>query len=44
LLVTVWKDVSGNVAIWFMNGTQITAAAVAAGVPAVWSIQWTNVD
>ena len=39
----LWQDTSGNVAIWFMNGTQASGAGVG-NVPTVWSIQGANAD
>ena len=39
----LWRDSSGNVAIWFMNGVQASGAGVG-NVPAVWSIQGANAD
>jgi hypothetical protein len=40
----LWRDTSGNVAIWFMLGPQVRQAAGVATVPTVWSLQGTNVD
>jgi hypothetical protein len=40
----LWHDTSGNVAIWFMNGTQVTQSAGVGNAPTVWSIQGANVD
>ena len=35
----LWRDTSGNVAIWLMNGAQVTQAAGVGSAPAsVWSI------
>ena len=39
----LWQDTSGNVAIWFMNGTLASGAGVG-NVPTVWSIQGANAD
>jgi hypothetical protein len=39
----LWHDTSGDVAIWFMNGTQITqAAGVGNASPNVWSVVGTG--
>jgi hypothetical protein len=38
----MWR--SGDVAIWFMNGTQITQSAGGGNVPTAWSIQGANAD
>jgi hypothetical protein len=40
----LWQDTSGNVAMWFMNGTQVTQSAGVGNVPIVWSIQGANAD
>ena len=40
----LWRDNSGNVAIWFMNGAQVTQFAGVATVPTIWSIQGVNAD
>jgi hypothetical protein len=34
----LWRDTSGNVALWFMNGALVTQAVGIANVPTVWSI------
>jgi hypothetical protein len=34
----VWHDTSGNVAIWLMNGAQVTQAAGVGSAPTSWSI------
>jgi len=40
----LWRDTSGNVAIWFMNGVQVARSAGVGTVPTVWSIQGANAD
>jgi hypothetical protein len=35
---------SGNVAIWFMDGAQVTQIAGIGNLPTVWSIQGANAD
>jgi hypothetical protein len=40
----LWHDTSGNVAIWFMNGVQVTQSAGVGDVPTVWSIQGAGAD
>jgi hypothetical protein len=37
----LWRDTSGDVAIWLMNGTEGSAAGVA-NVPTIWSIVGTG--
>jgi FG-GAP repeat len=39
----LWHDSSGNVAIWFVNGTQVTPAGVG-NLSTVWSVQGANAD
>ncbi len=34
----LWRDTSGNVAIWLMNGAQVTLAAGVGSAPTSWSI------
>jgi len=34
----LWRDTSGNVGLWLMNGTTIQQTAVVANVPTSWSI------
>jgi hypothetical protein len=33
-----WRDSSGNMAVWLMNGAQITQSAGIGAAPAIWSI------
>jgi hypothetical protein len=40
----LWRDGSGNVAVWFMNGLQVLQDPSIGNVPTVWSIQTANVD
>jgi hypothetical protein len=40
----LWHDTSGNVAIWFMNGTRVASAAGVGNVATAWSIQGANAD
>ena len=34
----LWRDTSGNVGLWLMNGASIQSTAVVASVPTTWSI------
>ena len=34
----LWRDTSGNVAIWFMSGVQIVQSAGVETVPTAWTI------
>src|SRR5262249_23410231 len=38
----VWRDTSGNLAIWLMNGAQVTQAAGVGSAPISWSIAETG--
>jgi hypothetical protein len=38
----LWRDTSGNVAMWFFNGAQVTQSAGVGTVPTVWSIVGTG--
>ncbi len=38
----LWEDTSGNVSIWFLNGTQVASAAGVANVPTNWSVAGTG--
>ena len=34
----LWRDTSGNLGIWFMNGTTIVQTAVVGNVPTAWTV------
>ena len=38
----LWRDSSGNTAIWFMNGVTVASTAVVGNIPTVWMLQATN--
>ncbi len=40
----LWRDTSGNTAIWFMNGGAIMSSASVANVATSWTIQGMNAD
>ncbi len=40
----LWRDTSGNTAIWFMNGLAIGSTAGLGNVPTTWTVQGTNAD
>jgi hypothetical protein len=41
----LWRDNSGNVAIWLMNGTTVLPSSASLGnVATSWTIQGTNAD
>jgi FG-GAP repeat len=33
----LWRDTSGNVAVWFMNGAQVTSSTFVGNAPITWS-------
>ena len=40
----LWRDSSGNTAIWFMNGLQVASSAGLGNLPIVWAVQGVNAD
>jgi hypothetical protein len=40
----LWRDTSGNLAIWFINGLQVTSAVSLGIVPTSWTVQSVNAD
>src|SRR5258706_9566502 len=38
----LWRDTSGNTAIWFMNGSQVSSSASVGVVPTTWTIVGTG--
>ncbi len=40
----VWHDTSGDIAIWFMNGTTIASGAGLGTIPTTLTIQGSNAD
>jgi hypothetical protein len=40
----LWTDTSGDLAIWFMNGTTIGSGTGLGTMPTTWIIQGTNAD
>jgi hypothetical protein len=40
----LWRDTSGNTAIWFMNGLQIGSTAGVGNIPTTWTVQGVNAD
>jgi len=40
----LWRDTSGNTAIWFMNGLQIGSTAGLGNIPTTWTVQGMNAD
>jgi hypothetical protein len=40
----LWHDSSGDIAIWYMNGTAIGSGSGLGTMPTSWTIQGTNAD
>jgi hypothetical protein len=40
----VWRDTSGNTAMWFMNGTIVASSVVVGNVPTNWTVQGMNAE
>jgi hypothetical protein len=40
----LWRYISGDVAIWLMNGTTVQSSALVGNAPPAWTIQGTNAD
>jgi FG-GAP-like repeat len=38
----LWRDTSGNIAIWFMNGVTITSGAAVGNLATTWSVVGTG--
>ena len=38
----LWRDTSGNTAIWFMNGTAVASSAGVGNIPTTWSVVGTG--
>jgi hypothetical protein len=40
----LWRDISGNTSIWFMNGTTIASTGSLGNIPTAWTLQSTNAE
>jgi hypothetical protein len=40
----LWRDTSGNTAVWFMNGATISSTAFIGNVPTNWTVQSVNAE
>jgi hypothetical protein len=40
----LWRDGSGDTAIWFMNGTSVASTQSVGNISASWVVQGTNAD
>jgi hypothetical protein len=40
----LWTDTSGNVGVWFMNGTTVSSNLIYGNVGPSWSVQSLNAD
>jgi hypothetical protein len=40
----LWRDTSGNTAVWFMNGTAVGSFGNVGNVPTDWTVQSVNAE
>src|SRR3974377_1885996 len=40
----LWRDTSGNTAIWVMSGTTVSSSAPVGNIPTTWTVQSVNAD
>jgi hypothetical protein len=40
----LWRDMSGNTAIWFMNGVAVSSTGVVGNISTVWTVQSANAE
>ena len=40
----LWRDTSGNTAIWFMNGLSVASSAGVGNIPTSWTVQSANAE
>jgi hypothetical protein len=40
----LWRDSSGNTAMWFMNGTMVASTGAIGTIPIAWTVQSVNAD
>ena len=40
----LWRDTSGNLVVWFMNGATVSSTGGAGNIPAVWHVQSASAD
>jgi hypothetical protein len=40
----LWRDTSGNTAMWFMNGTIVSSTAGVGNIPTNWTVQSVNAE
>jgi hypothetical protein len=40
----LWRDTSGNTAVWFMKGISVASSANVGNVPTTWVVQNTNAN
>ena len=40
----LWRDTSGNTAIWFMNGTTVVSTGGVGSTPTSWTVQSVNAE
>jgi hypothetical protein len=40
----LWRDTSGNIAMWFMNGTAVASTGTVGNIAVSWTVQAVNAD
>jgi hypothetical protein len=40
----LWRDTSGNTAMWFMSGTTVASTGVVGNISTVWTVQSANAE
>ena len=38
----LWRDISGNLSMWFMNGLSVASTAAVGNVPTIWNVMGTG--
>jgi FG-GAP repeat len=38
----LWRDTSGNTAVWYMNGTAVSSTSSVGNIPPNWTVQSAN--
>jgi FG-GAP repeat len=40
----LWRDMTGNTAIWFMNGSTVASTGGVGQIPTTWTVQSVNAE
>jgi FG-GAP repeat len=40
----LWRDDGGNIAMWFMNGTQVSSTTGIGNISMIWTVQAVNAE